>query len=645
VSGPWEQFGSTPAAADAGGRPWEQFGAAPAQTTPTPGTNEAVPQGPTAAAPPATARPVPAQPPTFTEKIVGAVEAGLNLVTSLTGGAIGAAGGLVGGVTGSIASGQYGTQQGAANVEQAVAEGAQKLTYEPRTGEGQRMVEENIGPVMQAMTPVVGHIGELGAIHSGVAPAASMTREAVRPATEAVGGVVKAGARKALGVDPELAKVAQIAGDLKYPIDVRPDQVVGNAKFSKLVGQASSDVPLANSKKVPNQVAFTRNLVDMINPEETGDRLTPETFDKAMTRSGEGIGDIMERTPVPLDTGLRDAAEGLRREGEKFATDNDKRILGNYIDELVSKADDDGVINGTALKELNSEIGTRARTEAGNDLGRRLNDLQDIIQDAVEKHVEPADATPLKDFRRQYAYGKMVEPLVAKTIDGVVSPSALMARVTATKQGKQFMARSMGGPIGDLAKVGQLIKEPASSGTAERSLVYGAIKDVGKTAVAAAGGYPAAVAYNTLGPKLTRALVGKRPKKIAPAAPEPPPEPTTSPGAGGPQAPPPAGGPGPLGDLTPDWETTPGAGGGAPRGGAEPGLVPAVGEKPAMRLVADRRVEPPSKRAGKDIPAVPGRPDLPDTLATGRPGEVAATERSNIEIKSRGARRRNDSDW
>ncbi len=613
----------------------------------------------------------------ITDRIKGAVEAGVNTAT----GVIGA---LLGGVTGAgqavaestglmapsqnlnertnLATGEK-TSIGPAkmapiSLEQAMGQhaegitGALKRTFTgpadlraeqtPDSELGQQYTEA-LAPAMETMlagAPLHGTMGPKGALEPVKQAAGDIRRGYVAPAArgaaDAAGAQIGKAARKVLPVDPELAKVAQIASEQKYPIDVRPDQVIEGAKFSKLAGQAASDTPLAGSARESNQVAFTRNLIDMLDPTEAkADRLTPEVFDKAMRRSGEGIGDIMAKTDVPVDS-VREGVEGLRKNAEKFATDNDKRIISNYIDELISKAGDDGVINGTALKELNSEIGARARTEAGNDLGRRLNDLQDIIHDAVEKHVEPGDATPLREYRRQYAYGKIVEPLVAKTIDGKVSPAGLMARVTATKQGKQFMARSAGGPIGDLAKVGQLIKEPGSSGTAERSLVYGAIKDTAKTAAGIAGGYPLAAAYNVLGPKLTRAMVGKRAKKAAPKAPEPPPEPTTSPGAG-PGTPPPAGKPpGPLGDLTPDWETTPGAGGGRPRGGSEPGLVPAVGEKPITRFVPDRKAETPSKRAGSEIPAVPGRPDLPDTLRSGAPKETAATERANRALDEPG---------
>jgi len=614
----------------------------------------------------------------ITDRIKGAVEAGVNTAT----GVIGA---LLGGVTGmgqavaestgmmapsqnlnertNLATGEK-TSVGPAkmapiSLEQAMGQhaegitGALKRTFTgpadlraeqtPDSELGQQYTEA-LQPAMETMVaaaPLHGTMGPKGALEPVKQAAGDVRRGTVAPgardAADATGAQIGKAARKVLPVDPELAKVAQIASEQKYPIDVRPDQVIEGAKFSKLAGQAASDTPLSGSSRESNQVAFTRNLIDMLDPTEAkADRLTPEVFDKAMRRSGEGIGDIMAKTDVPVDS-VREGADALRANAEKFATDNDQRIIGNYVDELVSKADENGVINGTALKELNSEIGARARTEAGNDLGRRLNDLQDIIQDAVEKHVEPGDATPLREFRRQYAYGKIVEPLVAKTIDGKVSPAGLMARVTATKQGKQFMARSAGGPIGDLAKVGQLIKEPGSSGTAERSLVYGAIKDTAKTAAGIAGGYPAAVAYNVLGPKLTRAMVGKRAKKAPPTPSEPPAEPTTSPGAGGPRGGGGGGSPGPLGDLTPDWQTTPGAGGGAPRGGHEPGLVPPVGEKGITRFVPDRKAETPSKRAGSEIPAVPGRPGVPDTMLTGRPRESAATERANAAMQEPGA--------
>lgn len=695
---PWEDF-KQPAAPAAGSMPWEDFKqpiAAPAvartgaAAIPTADEAAGKPYAAPAGTPPGPLAPKSA--PSIGERVTGAVEAGINTATGVIGGLLGtvvgagqAAGENLGILkpTGTpqpqrgtpLPAGAGPAEFNAANAQYQAGEaarprvptsldeamgkqtegitGAIKRTFtgpadlrEEQTPDSElgQQYTEALGPVMETLiagAPLHGTMGPKGAVKPALQAAGDVRRGTVAPvaraAAEKAGEKIGQAASKVLPVDPELAKVAQIASEQKYPINVRPDQVIEGAKFSKLAGQAASDTPLAGSSKEANQVAYTRNLIDLLNPEESkAERLTPETFDKAMTRSGEGIGEITARTPVP-EADIAHGMESVRNSLSK-ATEDNRRIVSEYIADIQRAAtENDGVLDGTRLKEINSEIGKQARSNADNDLGRYLNNLQDAIQDSIERNAKPEDIQPLRDFRRQYAYGKMVEPLVAKTIDGKVSPAALMARVVATKQGKHYMARSMGGPIGDLAKVGQLIKEPGSSGTAERGLVYSAIKDTAKTAAGIAGGYPAAAAYNLLGPKLTRAMIGKRAKKAALKAPEPPPEPTTSPGAG-PGTPRPAGKPpGPLGDLTPDWETTPGAGGGAPRGGSEPGLVPAVGEKPITRFVPDRKAETPRKRAGSEIPAVPGRPGVPDTMLTGRPQETAATERANRAMQEPGA--------
>lgn len=605
---------------------------------------------------PAPVAPPPPEPPTFADKITGAVEAGLNLATQLVGGAVGMVAGPVvsagAGVNEMARRATGGASQAVPNpieaggeISQGIAGGLKRMLHGPMnlneadtgdTATGAKYTEKYVEPALTGMQALTGHAGELTAIGEQTGPAAKQAADAVRetvaPVVNKAGGAVAdaAGrvAAKALKVDPELAKVARVATDLKYPIDVRPDQIVENAKFSKLAGQASSDFPFSGSKNESNRSNFTRNVIDLLNPEDVkSTRLTPDVFDTAMRRSGEGIGEITERTPVPvhdLTQGMDSLGDSLRK-----ATEDNRKIVNEYLGDIKRAAEEgDGTINGTRLKEINSQIGTQARANAGNDLGRYLNDLQDVIQDSVERNADPADITPLRDFRRQYAYGKMLEPDVAKTIDGQVNPSSLMARVTATKQGKFYMARAMGGAIGDLAKVGKLIKEPASSGTAERSALYHAIREPVRAAAGVAGGYPLANLYNRVGPKLTRRMLGKREE---PPVAKPPAEPTTSPGAG-PGTPPPEGGaPGPLGDLTPDWETSPGAGGVARRG-EEPGLVRSVDE-PGLAPGKGRA----GKNAGQEIPAVPGRPDLPESMTTGTPAEVAANERANKAMNEPGA--------
>jgi hypothetical protein len=637
---------------------------------------------------PVAAAPTPIAPPTAGDKVTGAIEAGLNLAAGIMGSTYGMAAGVVraaGENLGVLApshdlaaeknqqllnpkpAGSVAPQMVPSTLEEAQNAETQQATQTvkgllpsantvaagpmglARAGAravaqatGHDVGSDNITPQAQQVAeniqdkyiaPAADNlVGAAGVLH-GIAPAGAVdaAKQAAPVLAKAAGGaaadVVGAAAKKVLPVDPELLKVAQTASELKYPIDVRPDQVVDNAKFTKMAGQASSDVPLSNSKNASNQTAFTRNVISLLNPaDEKSTRLTPDVFDDAMKRSGSGIGDITDRTPVPAED-LAPGVDSIRDDLTKATPDNAK-IVEAYLSDLGKVTGDDGVVSGRALKELNSQIGTQARANAGNDLGRYLSNLQDVIQDGVERNAAPEDVQPLRDFRRQYAYGKMVEPQVAKTIDGKISPAGLMAAVTATKQGKYYMARQMGGPIGDLAKVGQLIKEPTSSGTAERSLVYGTLLGGGAFAEphAAAATYGGALAYNTLGPKLVRRMIAKR---ELPRDEPPPAEPTTSPGAapesGGGGAAPPAG---PLGDLVPDWETTPGAGGGAPRGGHEPGLVAAHDEPP---------VTTGNRKARLEQELVPGRPDLPDALVSGGPAETAATDRANAAMNEPGA--------
>lgn len=90
------------------------------------------------------------------------------------------------------------------------------------------------------------------------------------------------------------------------------------------------------------------------------------------------------------------------------------------------------------------------------------------------------------------------------------------------------------------------------------------------------------------------------------------------------------GAPGPLGDTSPEWTTSPGAA--QPRGYSPvdaAGLYPAVG---------DPAVTTGSRRGALDVPAVPGRPDLADSMVAGGPSsQVAATDADNAAMMDPGA--------
>jgi len=142
----------------------------------------------------------------------------------------------------------------------------------------------------------------------------------------------------------------------------------------------------------------------------------------------------------------------------------------------------------------------------------------------------PADKAQLQALRKQYAIQRTIEPLVAKSLTGDIAPSALLGAINATKAGKEAMARGKAGDFGKLAAIGnRFLKEPKSSGTAERRLVQGippALASALGAGAGVAGGasalpailggigatYGAASLYNRAGPALTNALISRPPQ-------------------------------------------------------------------------------------------------------------------------------------
>lgn len=143
--------------------------------------------------------------PTIGEKIVGAGEAALTTATGATGGTVGMIGGTLKGLAEQILSGNFGTREAADLVEKSAMQGAQALTYAPRTPAGQEYAQ-NVGEVMQQVIPVTPLTAELGMIGQSTRAAAPAVRAAtqqkvvapVQQAAQRAGQAVK----QAVGIEP-----------------------------------------------------------------------------------------------------------------------------------------------------------------------------------------------------------------------------------------------------------------------------------------------------------------------------------------------------------------------------------------------------------------------------------------------------------
>ena len=90
--------------------------------------------------------------PTLSEKLIGAGETGLTLLTGGTTGLLGTVGGALSGAYEEAKAGQFGTPQAAKRIEERAALGGQQYTYAPRTQAGQEQIQA-IGKLGAELVP------------------------------------------------------------------------------------------------------------------------------------------------------------------------------------------------------------------------------------------------------------------------------------------------------------------------------------------------------------------------------------------------------------------------------------------------------------------------------------------------------------
>ncbi|WP_155774352.1 hypothetical protein [Burkholderia pseudomultivorans] len=448
------------------------------------------------------------------DRLLGLGEAGLSAAT----GAIAAPVGAAYGIGKTLTGGKFGTQQGIQEGEKAGAELANKLTYQPRTQTGRDVLESlgnsGLSHALQGMpieSPMIARIPEAPTAARGMGEGAT---GAARAGANAVGRGARSAARGAVqglpDIDPQTMQLARQAHTLGFRL--RPDQVYGN-RYLRYAGEMAQDNPFIASNRDFNQDMFNHQLVYLLGGE--GNRLTRQVFNRAMTRAGETIGEIAGSHDVPFNEDLVNRLAGHVAEAQRYETGDVERVVRGYVDEITDRSQG-GVLPGEAFRRINTRLNTQIRNTQNGDLRNALSGLQDDLQESFVGQLSPEDLDRYNTARRQYAVGKTLEPLVAKSPTGRIPPAALLGAVTRNQAGRSAMARGAAGDLGTLADIGQrFLKEQPSSGTAERTLMQNLLTH--PVGTMAAGGTalltaPAAAAYNRFGPEVTDLLIQRPPR-------------------------------------------------------------------------------------------------------------------------------------
>lgn len=213
-----------------------------------------------------------------------------------------------------------------------------------------------------------------------------------------------------------------------------------------------------------NQAAFNRAVAQTIGA--TDDKVTADVFSAAKGRIGSEFERLSGQNQLNVTPELSARLSAIRDKANRLATGDTPRAVGNWIDELLSKADGQAV-PGRAYQSFDSNIGRTIR--GGGELGNYLGDVRSAVRGAMDGSIAPADQAAWRLARQQWGNLKTIEPLVAKAPTGDIPAAQLMGRVTADNAGKVRMASGNGGRLGELAQIGQrFLKEPPNTGTADR---------------------------------------------------------------------------------------------------------------------------------------------------------------------------------
>lgn len=317
---------------------------------------------------------------------IGTGEAVLATGTALTGGAVGMIGGTVKGLAEQLLSGEFGTAQAARAVEQAALQGAQLLTYAPRTPSGQAQTEA-VGKVVQQAVPMTGLTAEMGALARGAAPVLPAARVAVAGAGDAALNAVRGRVNRPAAGDAAGAGAAPAAGAGAGAAGaVPPAQVAGVQPLP--AEQLAATARAAGEGGIGSQRS-ARILAEQAAPDATrvaaGKRL--------------GIDAFLQPDHVTTNEAYRQVVAAIKSNPQSkvaLAERNGLASVAQRANELIDE------IGGTSdLSALSQQVRTRLDDTVAS-LDGRAEALYEQVRAAVPAQAE-APAVNVLQFVRQRA--------------------------------------------------------------------------------------------------------------------------------------------------------------------------------------------------------------------------------------------------
>lgn len=339
----------------------------------------------------------------------------------------------------------------------------------------------------------------------------AVTGAVVGPVADLAGQGVKAGWRAISGAGGGLnaadAQLGQTARQ-NYKIPITAADMSENQLYRTGADQLGK-LPFSGAAKAAaaKQGAWQGAIAQEMGEQATNFR--PDVLQRAATRIGKVFDDVAQRTSIPPaeTTQLVQDLDGVLHNARRVLQAGEVTPLETQVNDIKALINqNNGTLSGEIYQRLTNAKSVLSRLERQtSNTGDFAGDVRDFIDDAFARSASQADQEALRQARYQYRVMRTVDQLAAGSRDGNISPDAFMQKVTTAS--RKFdsplggMAYTGGGNMGELARIGKLMRAAPQTGSADRALVnFATAGAAGGTALAAnpwaMATVPAALAAN-----------------------------------------------------------------------------------------------------------------------------------------------------
>lgn len=381
----------------------------------------------------------------------------LSGIATLTGGLVSGAG--IAKTAGAKAIGNW-TKAAGPGISNAMLSAAKKIGVGSVAGElGFRGYDAATAPVGEEINALLA---------PGLTPGAAIGFAI--PAVGAVAGPVVGAVGKAVKpkMDAASKDAAQAVYDLakKHGIDLKVSDLAGS-NFYKRAASQGEKMPFSGADDFydKNQRQINKAVTRTLGKEV--EKITPEYLDSVRKELGadfEGFTKGKEfAVPAEVMTKVDEMANIASRKGYGM---EGEAIFKQYLDELNSLVDDRGLIKGDKLDKFRRDLASVSRRQANSDIGQVASDFENAVVDIIADS-DPAVSKAMTDLKYKYKnYKTILSPAARNQATGDINPATLGPSVQRV-YGLDSYATGRAGDLGEIARVGQALRLPSSSGTAE----------------------------------------------------------------------------------------------------------------------------------------------------------------------------------